>query len=787
MGVLYRKLGRDLWRMKGQASAIALVIAVGVMLQVMMTGLVVSLDETRKAYYERYRLAEVFAPLTRAPNAVMSRIRAIDGVANAESRVVGAALLDMEGEALPVQAAVVSLPDFGAPLLNDIYLTSGRRLDGDRTNEVLLLESFARAHDIRPGDSLPATIYGAKRTFKIVGLVQSPEFLYITAPGEVVPDDSRFGVIWTRRATLEAAFDMQGAFNEVILSLGFGANEQAVIADLDRVLSRYGGVGAYAIDDLFSNRFVSEEIAGLRRMSGSIPPLFMAIAAFLLYIVVSRMVQSEREEIGLMKAFGYTDIEVGAHYFRLVIVIAMGGALLGALFGIASGRAMVDLYLEYFKFPFLIFRLDPASFVVGIGLSVLSASAGGLLVLRGVFALTPAVAMRPPAPADYSTKGRLTQAVAGFFDQPTRMVLRRLIRQPGRMAGAVVGIACGVALSASMASLLASFEDMLQISFSDVDRSDVTVSFIHPLHGRTAYEIARIPGVIEVEPVRYVAAIIRHGTQSYNGAVSGMVENPRLYRALDANRQDIVMRKDGIILGAGLAKTLNARAGDLITLDIREGRQPRFEVRVSQVAQSLLGSPAYMEKETLNRALGETGQISGMYLRIDTGRSDAIFKTLKDMPMVAGVSLKADSERAFRTIIDEGAGMMRYVMAAIAGIITFGIVYNAARVAQSERAQDLASLRVLGFSRAEVSFVLLGELASVVLLALPLGGVLGYYLSFAIAAGFSTDIYQIPGNFSLESFGTSVIVVILAALVSGWLVRRNIDRVDLVAALKSRE
>lgn len=787
MSVLHQKLGRDLWRVKGQAIAIGIVIAVGVMMQVMMTGLVASLDETRKAYYERYRLADVFAPLARAPNTVMSHVIAIEGVVNAESRVVGAALLDMPGGTIPIQARVVSWPQFGTPLLNDVYLTTGRTLQNDRDDEILLLQSFAEAHGLSPGDSLAATIYGSSREFEIVGLVQSPEFLYTTAPGELVPDDARFAVIWASRASLEAVFDMKGGFNEVLVSLGHGANEERVIADLDELLAGFGGSGAFGLKDLVSNHFVSQEIEQLRTTSGSVPPLFLAIAAFLLYIVISRMVQSEREEIGLMKAFGLTNLEVGAHYVRLVMAIALGGALLGAVLGIVSGRAMVSLYLDYFKFPFLIFRLDASSLVSGIGLSVLAASVGGLLVLRQVFALTPAVAMRPPAPADYSQSNTRLNSISERLDQPTRMVLRRIIRQPGKMAGAVIGIAFGVALSASMASLLESFEDMLNITFSDVDRSDATVTFIHPLSDTVAFEIARMPGVLEVEPVRYVPAIIRHGTERYNGTINGMVERPRLYRALDENGHEIEMPAGGLILGAGLAKTLNAQAGDTLTLSVREGRQPQLEVRVTRVARTLLGSPAYMKIEALNRTLKEPGRISGVYLRIDENRAEEIFQRLKAMPKVVGVSLKSDSESAFQVMMDQGAGMMRYIMAAIAGIITFGIVYNAARVAQSERSQDLASLRVLGFTRAEVSFVLLGELASVVLLALPLGGLLGYYLSQAIASGFSTELYQIPGEFGLESYGLSVVVVIAAALISGWLVRRNIDKVDLVAALKTRE
>ncbi len=784
---LTRKLMRDLYRIKGQAVAIGAVIAVGVMMQVMMTGLVASLSETRRAYYERHRLAEVFAPVVRAPETAAADLRHLPGVAAIQTRVTGSAQIDLGDDAPPIQARALSLPDYRAPALNTVYLTDGRMFDGDRADEVVVLNSFARAQNLRPGDDLAVTMNGFRRTLKVVGFAQSPEFLYSTPPGEIVPDDARFAVLWMSRTALSAAYDMEGAFNEVLFRLTRGTVPETVIAAADRLLDRYGATGAFALSDLESDRFITEEIGGLRRSAGSVPPVFLAVAAFLLYIVISRMVQAEREEIGLMKAFGYTNPEVGGHYFRMILAIAVGGAVAGGLLGVAVGRWMVDLYLIYYKFPFLVFRLDPEAFLVGFSVSILAASAGGLLVLRRVFALTPAVAMRPAAPPDYSRSGRFGATLDQFLDQPTRMVLRRLTRQPLRMGGAVLGVAAGLSVSVAMASILQSFDAMQELTFDVIDRSDLSVTFIRPLEARSAFELLSLPGVIEVEPVRIVPAILHNGRERYNGAIFGLIERPQLNRAVDADEQPIQMRKGGVILSTGLARTLDIRAGQTLTVDVREGRRPRLELPVIAVSESLLGSPAYMELEALNRALKEPLRLSGAYLRVDGADTADIYETLKDMPMVAGVAVKADSLAALERVMDQGAGAMRYVMALIAAVITFGVIYNAARVAQAERARDLASLRVLGFTRAEVGFVLLGELAVVTLLALPLGGALGYALTFAVAAGFSTDIYQIRPSFGPESYGMAMSVVLAAALISGWLVKRDIDRADLVSALKTRE
>jgi putative ABC transport system permease protein len=580
---------------------------------------------------------------------------------------------------------------------------------------------------------------------------------------------------------------MAGAFNEALLGLSRGASEDAVLDAVDRLLRPYGGSGAYGLADQTSNRFVSEEISGLEAAAIGVPPIFLAVAAFLLYIVISRMVQSEREEIGLMKAFGYTDAEVGAHYFKLILAIAAGGAFAGCLAGIAAGRAQVGIYVAFFKFPFLVFQLDPAAFVTGVAVSILAASAGGLFVLRRVFALTPAVAMRPPSPPNFSRAGRILRGLNRFLDQPSRMVLRRLMRQPGRMAGSIIGIAAGMALSVAMLTIYSGFSRTIDLTFSVVDRSDVAVSFTHPISDKALFELARLPGVQHVEPVRHVSVVLRHGLNSHRGVLIGLPPSPELNRALGADLSSIALPDNGVVLSDVLADILGVAPGEMLTVDVREGRQPLLQIPVAGTAQTLLGSPAYMDLAALNRALREPGRVSGAYLTIDEARSDAIFAALQNMPTVAGVSLKSQAREAFVTLMNQGAGAIRYVMGAIAFVITFGIVYNAARIALAERARDLASLRVIGFTSGETAFVLLGELAVVTLIALPVGAILGYYMSFGIAAGFSTDLYQIPAVFDPVSYGQATLVVLGAALVSGWLVKRDLDRFDLIATLKTQE
>ena len=784
---LHAKLFRDLWRIKGQALAIMVVIGIGVALQVMMSGLVASLSQTRDTYYERHQFADIFAPVVRAPEHIASRLRNIAGVAAIDTRVSGVALIDVESRALPVSARILSLSPDSHPQLNEVLLTSGRLPEPDNAQEVILLHGFASAHNIHPGQQISVTLNGALRSFDVVGTAQSPEFIYYAAPGEMIPDDARFGVIWIARPTLAAALDLKGAFNEALITLRRDANVDAVLDAIDTILGSYGSSGAYSNLDHPSNRFLAEEISGLDVSAKNVPPVFMLVAAFLLYIVISRLVQSEREEIGLMKAFGYTDTEVSTHYLQLVLLIAVGGALFGSVLGIALGRLTIPIYTTYYKLPFLLFRLEFSSFISGIATSILVASLGGAIVLRRIFRLAPAEAMRPPSPPDFSKTGRIGKRITDRLDQPTRMVLRRIARQPFRMLGAIMGIAAGMALSLSMLIIYEGFDEALDRTFNVIDRSDAFVTFAAPAPSKAIYELQRISGVTHAEPIRAVPVILRNGRREHSGAITGLAPNAQLFRALDGTSQPIALPKEGIVLSVPLATLLDLKIGDTVGVDIRQGSQPIFTTRVAGITESLLGSPAFMDIDVLSRLMREPNRLSGAYLSINDGAHEMVYATLKDMPMVAGVSLRAEAEKAFKSIMDQGAGSSRFIMGFMAFAITFGIIYNAARVAKDERARDLASLRVMGFYQSETAFVLLGELAVVTLIALPLGVLIGNGLSYLIAAGFSTDLYQIPVVFAPRAIGTAITIVVVAALTSGWLVKRDIERTEIITALKTRE
>lgn len=783
---LDKKLMRDLWHIKGQAFAISAVVAVGIMLFVLLDGSVRSMEASKEAYYDRYRFADIFAPVKRAPNHILKDIAEIPGVGAVEGRINGGAIIDIAGHPA-IRALALSLPTFNRPKLNDIYITAGRMIDATLEDEIILLQGFANAHLLEPGDKVKATMYGQQRTFLIAGLAQAPEFVFSAAPGEIIPDDKRFAVMWMSEDALEAAFDLDGAFNEALIRLSRGAIADGVIDQLDLVLGPYGGLGAFDRGDQISNRILREELDGRAASAATVPPIFLAVAAFLLVIVITRMIQAERGEIGLMMAFGYSHGEISAHYFKFIFIIAILGGIMGCASGVWLGGAMAEVDQEFYKLPFLVFKANIDTILKGLLISTLAASVGLFVALRQIASLTPAVAMSPPAPPDYSKSATGGEWLKRALDQPSRMVLRGLLRRPVRAGAACLAVGVAMGLSASMQNLMTGFNYLLDVNFTVVSRADATVIFLDALSDKTITELKRMDGVTRVEPFRNVSAKLRNGLYEYRGGVNGMIAEPALDRAVDGDLETIFIREDGLILSKPLAKILNIAPGDDLTVEVREGRRPILTLPVVALAESFLGSTAYFELGALNKALNEEGRVSGAHLRIDPAKSDDVNRRLKEMPAVAGVTLNSQARASFQSLMNQGAGAMRFIMAGVAIIITVGVVYNSARIAFAEREHDLASLRVIGFTRRETSFVLLGELAVITLLSLPIGATVGYFLSTLVSTAFSTEMYTIPSSIDPRSFGAAALYVVLAAVASGWMVQRDVNKLDLVSALKTRE
>jgi putative ABC transport system permease protein len=787
MRAINRKLLRDLWHLRGQLAAVAAVVMCGVAAFVTMRSAYTALVAGQAGYYRRYRFADVFAQAKRAPESLAGRIRELPGVAAVQTRVVAEVALDVPGLAEPATGRLISIPERRAPILNDLHLRSGRWVEPGAPGEVVASEAFAAANGLAVGSRLGAVINGRWQRLSVVGIALSPEYVYEIRGLELFPDNRRFGVLWMGRAALAGLFDLDGAFNDVSLALAPGAASAPVIAGVDRLLARYGGLGAYDRELQLSHRFVSDEIAQDRVSGIYLPFIFLGVAAFLVHVVLSRLVGSQRDQIAILKAFGYGDAAVGAHYLGIAQAAVLAGAVPGTLLGVWFARYLADLYAKFFHFPELLFAVSPGLIGLAAAIAAGAALVGALSAVRRAVRLPPAEAMRPEAPPAFARGLFERSGVAALLSPPARMIVRNLARRRVKALLSTLGVALAVGILVLTRYFGDCVDWMIRIQFHEAQREDVTVILREAAGAAVLNELRRLPGVSAAEPFRAVPVRLVAGHRSRRIDLLGVDRAGELRRLVTRDLGRVAVPADGLVLTDALARLLGVVVGDPVRVEVLEGRRAVRETTLAATVDDLFGVTATMDIGALNRLLGEGPTVSGAFLAADAARLPELTDRLKRTPAVAGVAVRESMLASFRQTIAQSMQATTSVLVAFACVIAVGIVYNGARISLAERGHELASLRVLGFTRREIALILLGEHALLTAAAIPLGFALGAGAAALLVRSVASDLYRLPLVFSRETFAFAALVTVAAALFSGIMVGGRIRKLDLVAVLKTRE
>lgn len=781
MRTLDRKLMRDLWRLRGQALAIALVVASGVATHVVSYSVIDSLQLTRGDFYIASRFGDVFATLKRAPEAVADELRVIPGVRYLETRVVSRALLDVAGLAEPVSALLVSLPA-GVDGLNRLHLRAGRLPENDR--EVAVNEAFAQAHGLATGSRLAANINGRHRELLITGIALSAEFVYLMRPGDFFPDYKRYGVLWMPREPLAAAAGMQNAFNDVVVALEKSSNEAAVIAAVDRALLRWGGTGAIGRSLQISNRFLSDEIRQNQRMATIVPFIFLAVAAFLLNVVMSRLMAQERTQVAVLKAFGYGNAPIVTHYLKLATAIVLVGCVIGIVVGARLGLGQARLYGEFYRFPFMHYVLRPEVALLAVAVSFAAAAVGTSTAVLRIARLPPAAGMRPEEPPRFRRTVLDQEGLRWLLSSPGRMIVRSIMRRPLKSGLTVIGIALAAAVLVMGGFMWSAVEFMIDVQFNRAHRADLTVTFAELAGHPALHELAALPGVRAVEPFRAVPVKITRGTTTERLALRGFVAEAALQRTINGRYAAVSLRGGGVLVTDHLARRLGIGVGDTVTVELLEGRRSIRQVVVTGEVGELIGHNAYMNLDALDAWLGEGELVSGAFLQVEDGHRDRLYRRLKNIPSIVGIMDRAVAKNSFNETMGQNLLIFSLINLCLASTIAVGVVYNGMRTALSERAHELASLRVLGYTRIEAAYVLLGEIVLLTFVAIPVGGALGYGFCAWMASSLESDLFRVPLALSSSTFATAAVAVIVSTVLSALFMIRHIQRLDLVSALK---
>ncbi len=787
MATLHRKLLRDLLRLKGQALAIAAVIASGVMTLVLSVTTLEALTHAQQRFYAEYHYADLFVDVKRAPLRLADELATLEGVSRVLPRVRAPLRLNVTGFDDPIRGTALSIPDGRQPLLNRLHLMAGSLPEAGRADQAVVSDAFARAHALHPGDSLVAIIDGRYTRLQISGIARSPEVIYQAAPTDLLPDYQRYATLWLNERALAQAFGMDGAFNQLLVSVQPGADVASVSDRLDDLLDRYGTTGTQTRHDQQSHRFLEEELSQQRAQATILPAIFLSVSAFLLHVVMGRIILTQREPLAMLKAFGYRDHELALHYGLLAGLIAALGWALGVALGAWAASGLAGLYAEYFRFPAMPFRVPPWVLALSFLVAALSALAGTWQAVWRAVREPPAEAMRPPAPQHFRRTWLERSRAGALLGNETRIVLRHLLRHPGKALLSTTGIALSAGLLLMGAYQLSAVERMLDLQYGKVLRMDMELTFTDPTGSRAVGELRHLPGVLAVEPWRRVAVTLRHEHRHYRTALLGMPPEPALRQVLDGQGRPQTLPDDGVMLTRFLADQLGLGLGDEIKVEVMEGRRQRLTLPLVALVDEPIGVGAYLPLPRLNALLGEGPTLSGAWLLVDSRERGALNDALQAMPRVAAIGILADAERGIRDYMDETVLTFAMIFVALAGSIAFGVVYNNARIALAERARELATLRVLGYTRGEVSRILLGEIGLLTLAAIPLGWLIGAGFALLLNQAFSNDLFRIPLVLTPYAFGFAALGVIAASGIVALVVVRRLGRLDMIGALKAVE
>lgn len=787
ISTLDRKLLRDIGGMKGQILVASLVMACGVAMMIVSHSIILSLESTRDAYYQRYHMPDVFGSVKSAPLSLHHRLSNIPGVAAVELRVVEGALLDMEGVQEPVKAHLVSLPDNGQQTLNQIFLRRGRLPLVGAQREAVVSEAFALAHGLHIGDRITAIMNGHRDYLEVCGIGLSPEFVFEAPPGQTLPDNRHYGVFWLRYQPLAVGADLDGAFNDLCMDLSPGTPPQGVIEEVDRILAIFGAPGAYALKDHSSSKRLNDELKIVHALAVAYPIVFLCVAAFMVNAVITRLVRLQREQIAQLKALGYTSWQVGLHYLNYALVIVVLGSLVGIFSGWYLGGLMLRVYTLLFHFPELHFQMDQSALISALMVSVAAAVLGVAGAVWLAVKLSPAEAMRPEPPTDFKPSLLERLGVTRGTSLVFRMALRNIERRPWQAGFTVAGLALATGLLVLPGALADSVDYLLTYQWNDHFRQNVIVSMRDPSSRSTRHDLEHLAGVSLVEPVRGFLSQVSHGHHSRRIYILGFSKNSQLVNPRDMQGRPIALPAEGVVVSQKLGEVLGVKIGDHLQVQTMEGRCETREIAVSGFMSDFYGMAAYMDIDAVRRHLRESETMTGAFLTVDQNRWDDFMRDIKSQPKIEFASAKKDQLTAFRASTGQSIGMLRQLFLWMAVIVAFGVVYNSARIALSERGRDLATLRVVGLTKREIAGVLLGELSLLVLVALPLGLLFGHGLALYVISAVSNETVRLPAHINPSTYANSVLVVLAATGASFAMVSLMLSKLDLVSVLKARD
>jgi len=577
-------------------------------------------------------------------------------------------------------------------------------------------------------------------------------------------------------------FGFMGSYNEVLLTLNDKDSIDDIAEAVEKRLDKYGVKKITKLEDQLSNNVLVQKIEGIEKMSSALPVLFLVVAAIIISIMLSRIVNNDRMAIGVLKALGYSNIRILSHYTKYALAIGLTGSVFGITGGLVLSRPMSQLFVSFFNIPLSGIEIQYGYIISAILLTSLFCIGSGLFGARGILKIMPADSMRPEAPK--AGKRILLERVTFLWRRlpfSWKMVIRNIMRNKRRFIFLVLGLALAYAINTVPLFMSDAMVTMFELQYGVYQTMDYTIDFAKPLNHEAINEISHLIDADKIEPRLEYPFELKNGWRKKSVGIIGVPKETAFYRFVDNKGNPVSLPEKGIFITEGLSKSLSVKKGDTIAIRSFLPDRDDVEVEVTGIVKQYLGSNAYMNINVMEELLLEDGMITG----VSVASEDNLKDKLKDIKNISTVRSSADIKKSFEEYLDTMiAAISAYML--FGGILGFALVYNATIIGISERTNEFAALRIMGFDKKDI-YGMIGKENSVMTgIAILTGIPLGAAMITGMVESFSTDMITLPVIMTPSIFVRAAVASVIFVVIAQLATLKKIYNLNFIDALKSR-
>lgn len=788
--MLWRKFLRDLKENKGAYIACISIIVLGLMVFTSFSIVLDNLQLSQRNFYYNQNFAHGFAEVQALPYNQLDNLRSLEGIKDLQGRLIKDVRVILPGREENIYLRLVSVdPDTTNPV-NGVRLEMGVPLENDILN-IWIDNKFFAANKLELNETIEIIAGGKKRGLTIAGVGISPEFMYaMRTASDLFPKPEEFGIAYMPYDIMKTLFEERDTVNSIVFTLKPDVTYKTVENTLKPELQSYGLKSIFPQKDQTSHIMLSQELEQLKSMGKTLPVVFLSVASMILYIMLKRMIENQRGQIGILKAIGYTRREIMMHYMSYALAVGLAGGILGGVLGIALSHPFTALYQQYFNIPGLASKFSFSSLILSLVLPLIFCSFAGYRGSKGVLTLDPAEAMKPPILP--RGKNVLLERITLFWKMLTvqgKMAVRNIFRNPGRSFFVFLGMMFTFALLGMSWSMWELSEEMLFAQFEKVETYDLKISLERPLNqNQVERELSRIPGVNRVESKAEVPVTLKNKWHKKDLVLLGLPSQGELHKILDINDRQITPPHKGIIISQRLAQLLDASPGSTLTLEslmLKDPDKPK-DVEVVGIIPQYLGLNAYMEIESLQNLLDQGPFATTIMLKMNEDKIPLLHQKYKDSAVITGIEDRLRMFQQLKTLMASFSGTI-YIFMLIGVIVGFAIIYNSSIITLSERSRELASMRVLGMTEKEVLSVITFEQWFLAFFGMLAGIPFTKLLLVSMAQSLSNDVYSMPSSMGTMSIVVAFFVTIISILIAQGVAAKKIRLLQIAEVLKARE